>query len=267
MQIAAPYPDNKGVMSLKPILLYSIGSSESCRFAAHILETYGYSLTDHPSPEITHLLLDVPSFHANGSLPNGDALNEILRMLPESIAIIGGNLDQDYLTNYRKLDLLKDPLYLAKNAAITAECALRVATPYLHTTFADSPAMILGWGRIGKCLARLLSSLGCPVTVTARKESDRAMLKALGYESADFPDLSHQLTACKILFNTVPNPPIHSDILNSWKNGIAIDLASYPGLIGKNIIVARGLPGKYAPESSGKLIADTILRLWKEEIL
>ena len=45
----------------------------------------------------------------------------------------------------------------------------------------------------------------------------------------------------------------------------AIDLASEPGMQGKSVIPARGLPGKYAPESSGKLIADTILRVLKEE--
>jgi dipicolinate synthase subunit A len=78
------------------------------------------------------------------------------------------------------MDLLKDPHYLAKNAAITAECALKVAAPYLKTTFSESPTLILGWGRIGKCLARLLSARNCPVSVAARKESDRAMLEAFG---------------------------------------------------------------------------------------
>ena len=44
-------------------------------------------------------------------------------------------------------------------------------------------------------------------------------------------------------------------------NAIKIDLASVPGMNGDDVIIARGLPGKEAPESSGKLIADTILRL------
>ena len=163
------------------------------------------------------------------------------------------------------MDLLRDPYYLAKNAAITAECALQAAAPHLNTTFTDSPALILGWGRIGKSLSKLLSAMGCTVTVAARKEQDRAMLNALGYRAVDFPDVPQTLRHCKLLFNTVPDLPLHSSIVDNWKNGIAIDLASAPGMQGKAVIPARGLPGKYAPESSGRLIAETVLRLIKEE--
>lgn len=243
---------------MNQVLLYPVGSSESCRYAAGILEKSGILLTDHPTPEITHLLLDIPTRYCSG-------LKELLRRVPKGITVIGGNLDQELWNGYRTDDLLKDPYYLTKNAAITADCALKVAAPLLKSTFADSPALILGWGRIGKCLARMLSALGCPVTVAARKDADRAMLEALGYRAADFPEIPSILTRHRVLFNTVPNLPLHSDMLDNWKNGIAIDLASEPGMQGKSVIPARGLPGKYAPESSGKLIADTILRVLKEE--
>lgn len=248
-------------------LLYPIGCSDSCHYAAILLEKAGFSLTDHPSPDITHLLLDIPSFDPNGCLRDGTDLQELLRRVPKTITLIGGNLDQEYLDGYRKIDLLKDPHYLAKNAAITAECALQICTPHLKATLSDSPVLILGWGRIGKCLAKLLSSMGCPVTVAARKESDRAMLEALGYRAVDFSQITETLQQCKVLFNTVPDLPLHSDVPDLWKNGTAIDLASYPGMKGKSVIPARGLPGKYAPESSGMLIAQAILRLYKEEAL
>ena len=249
------------------LLLYPVGSTASCQYASIFLERGGFTLTDHPCPEITHLLLDIPSFDEKGFLKDGTCLKGLLRMLPENVTIIGGHLNQPFLENHRKIDLLQDPYYLAHNAAITAECALRVSFPHLKTTLDDSPALILGWGRIGKCLARLLSSLGCPVTVAARKDCDRAMLEALGYDAVDFSDIARPLSRCKILFNTVPNLPLHSDTLNLQKNGIAIDLASFPGMQGAAVIPARGLPGKYAPESSGRLIAKTILRLCKEETI
>jgi len=243
---------------LKPLLLYPVGTSESCRYASSFLEKAGFSLTDHPCPEITHLLLDVPSKESEG-------LEGLLRMLPDSVTVIGGNLTQDSLKHYRTVDLLKEPYYLAANAAITAECALRFAAPYLKTTFAGSHALILGWGRIGKCLAQLLSACGCSVTVAARKESDRAMLKALGFGAVDFPEITGVLTHCRILFNTVPDLPPDNHFPDNWTKGIAIDLASHPGMQCSSVIPARGLPGKYAPESSGKLIAESILRLIKEE--
>ena len=252
---------------MEQLLVYPIGSSESCRYAAKALEQSGFLLTDHPTPEITHLLLDVPSFDEKGFLRDGSDLKGLLRMLPRTITVIGGNLEQDFLQDYRKIDLLRDPCYLAKNAAITAECALRFVAPYLKGTLADSPTLILGWGRIGKHLAQQLSSLGCKVTVAARKEQDRAMLEAFGYQAVDFSQVSKVLNHCRILFNTVPILPPSQEILALWKGGIAIDLASHPGMQGEAVIPARGLPGKYAPESSGKLIAETILRFCKEEAL
>ena len=45
------------------------------------------------------------------------------------------------------------------------------------------------------------------------------------------------------------------------KTAIKIDLASCPGMDAPDVIWARGLPGKDAPETSGELIARTILRL------
>ena len=108
------------------VLFYSIGSSESCQYASSFLSKSGFPITDHPSPDVTHLLLDVPSFDADGNLRDGTDLKHLLRMLPKTITIIGGNLNAEYLSGYRKMDLLQDPLYLAKNAAITAECACRL---------------------------------------------------------------------------------------------------------------------------------------------
>lgn len=242
------------------ILLYPVGISESCRYASHFLEQAGFTLTDHPSPDVTHLLLDVPSSACA-------KLEDLLCMLPARITVVGGNLNQPFLKEYRKIDLLQNPDYLAKNAAITAECALRAAAPCLKSTYAESPALILGWGRIGKCLAQKLRALGCAVTVAARKESDRALLKALGYESVDFSQVPGKLKQFRVLFNTVPQPPLDMDDMDLRKDGIAIDLASLPGLPGKDVIPARGLPGKYAPETSGRLIAQTLHNFYKEETL
>lgn len=243
-------------------VLFPVGTGDSCRFAGSFLERRGFRLTDHPSPDITHLLLDIPSFNPDGTLKDGRNLKELLRMLPQSVTVIGGNLDPDYLKNYPKMDLLKDPFFLAENARITAECALRAAAPYLTCTFADSPALVLGWGRIGKCLAKLLSGMGCPVTVAARKEHDRAMLEGLGFRAVDFFTVEKEIPRHRVLFNTVPSG---ITLAEPTDRCIRIDLASLPGMQGSSIIAARGLPGKYAPESAGRLIAETICRLDKKE--
>lgn len=245
-------------------LLYPVGSTESCMKAAHYLKNSEVPLIDHPCPEITHILLDIPSFDNQGRLRDGSDLSELLRRLPDSVTVVGGNLKHRSIANYKTIDLLTDPVFLAKNAAITAECALQAAAPYLTTTYADTPTLILGWGRIGKCLTRLLSALGASVTVAARNPADRALLQAFGYQAVDFPQVQEMISQYRLVFNTVPELPFADDRLLRCQNCIIIDLASSPGMDGWDAVTARGLPGKFAPDTTGKLVAQTILRNIKE---
>lgn len=234
-------------------MLYPIGITQACAQAAKLLKRAGIPITDHPTPDATGLLLDIPSFR-----PGGPDVARILTMLPPDILVIGGNLDVEELSQKRKLDLLKNEEYLAANAAITADCALRLAGQHLEATFQDTPALILGWGRIGKCLSQKLAALGAPVTVAARKEKDRAMIRALDFEAAAYDKLD--LRPYGLVFNTVPAPVLNRTQLDVFPECVKIELASRPGLEGAGIIDARGLPGKLAPQSSGALIARTILK-------
>lgn len=246
---------------MNSVLLYPIGKTQAVRHAVSLLHKKGIPLIDHPAPEITHLLLDVPSFTPEGSLRNGGAVEHHLERLPQSITVVGGNLQHPALSGYRTVDFLQDPLYLSRNAAITADCAIRVAAQTLKTTFADTPVLVIGWGRIGKCLAKMLKGLGCDVVVAARKEADRALLTALGYRAVNF---CASLSPYRLIFNTVP-APVFSREIQKCDDCVKIDLASSPGLSGEDVIIAKGLPGMHTPESSGWLIAETFLRLCKEE--
>lgn len=251
---------------MKQILIYPIGSTDACRFAYTFLVQKGIAITDHPMPEITHLLLDVPSFGTDGMLRSGGDIRNVLAMLPRDVIIIGGNLNHPGLEGYRKIDLLQDEEYLALNAAITADCALQVAAPFLHTTFADTPTLIIGWGRIGKCLGQMLRSIGCSVTIAARKATDRALIRALGHSAVDITAISGILPECRLILNTAPEMILDKEDLQDCRNCVKIDLASKPGLGGADVVWARGLPGVHAPESSGKLIAECFLRINREEL-
>lgn len=247
---------------MKPILIHSIGTAPAVRYAAEFLRSRGLSFIDHPAPEITHLLLDVPSFPADREDRDIAALEQHLQRLPQNITVIGGGLNHPVLEGYEKLDLLEDEFYLAANAAITAQCALQEAAGRMPTTFADTPVLVIGWGRIGKCLAKLLRALDARVSVAARKESNRAMLEALGFRavSPDTPPDGYRL-----IINTAPGPGCFPEC-RAGANCVILDLASTPGLSGRDVIRARGLPGKLAPESSGILIGKTVLRRCREEL-
>ena len=253
-------------MDMKKWFIYCAGATEAARFACTYLKEAGLPVIDCPGAHIKHLLLDVPSFGEGGRMRMGGDIRTLLEMLPTDVTVYGGNLDHPALQNHRIVDFLKDDSYLAENAYITAECALDVALPYLPVTLCGCAVLIIGWGRIGKCLARLLKSMGAHVTVAARKEADRAILSALGYQAVDTAMQPESLRAFRLVFNTVPHPVISREQSVSFEeNCVLIDLASAPGIDHEDVIIARGLPGIHFPESSGKLIAKTFLRYFKKE--
>lgn len=233
------------------ILLYPYGFGNAQHFAVLRLEELGYETTDHPMPEITHFLTDVPSNEASFlQLP----------MLPENITIIGGNLPRKMLRQYKCIDLLSDEDYLCKNAAITAQCALTLGQEKGQIAYCGAKVLIIGWGRIGKHLANYTQSMGADITVALRNAQERAFAKSKGYRTVDIPSINTD--KYDLIFNTVPAAVCS---IEKCKNApVAIDLASVSGIVGENVICARGLPGKMAPKSSGLLIANRIHEILKE---
>ncbi len=245
---------------MKDILFYGIDGNAAVHFACEELRRSGYRVTDRPGEDVTHLLLPAPSFGADGHIRGGGDLKMLLSALPKDVTVIGGNLHG----TPHALDLLQDEQYLAENAAITADCAVRIAGNNLSIRFEGCKMLILGWGRIGKCLAQLLRNLGADVTVAARRETQRAALISLGYRAADPESLGDALQQFRVIFNTAPHMLLDkAKTALCRKDCVLIDLASVPGMEGENVIVARGLPGRDLPESSGALIAKTVIRLLK----
>lgn len=251
-------PKHAGIFWRERVMLMTNGSICCIRRSAAISHAFtflaqrGLSVTAYPTRSTRYLLLPVPSF------PNGSAyLEELLPSVSKGVIICGGNLDTPLLKDYRTVDFLKDPYYLAENAAITAECALAIAEDKIAP--AGCSALVLGWGRIGKCLGRLLQLQGADVTIAARRDADLAMIRALGCESVQIENMDSDLTRYSLILNTIPAMVLPGMI--TAPDTVILELASQPGMAGENIISARGLPGKMAPEASGKLIADTFVRL------
>lgn len=252
----------EGVIPVNGTLIYSAGHTKALDYARKTLEQYNCLFASAPSKKATHLLLDVPSFDKDGSLRGGGDIAPILAQLDSGITVIGGNLQHPALANYKTVDLLRDPFYIAENADITAHCAVTEAATRLPVTLKGCQVLVIGWGRIGKCLAGLLKGMGAVVSVAARKEADRAMLQTLGYDTEDAAKLDYSLVRYRVIFNTAPAPVIAKDALQYCNpDCLLIDLASEKGIDSPAVIWARGLPNKNAPESSGKLIARSILRL------
>lgn len=243
---------------MNDLVFYCAGDSKALIYTAALLSEEGVTFLPYPDHTVTHLLLPVPSFAADGTIKGGGDLGAILAKLPRTVTVIGGGLRRDDLAGYEVLDLLEDPRYLAQNASITAHCTLELALARLPITLENCPVLVIGWGRIGKCLAKLLGGLGAKVTVAARKESRRVMIDALGYTSCSIENIRPE--NFRLIINTVPAMVLPG----ATGTGLKIDLASHQGMTGRNVIWARGLPGILAPESSGALIAQMITQ-WLEE--
>lgn len=232
-------------------LLYPYGFGNALPYACRRLRKLGYKLTDHPTPEITHLLTDVPCKEESF---------RILQSLPEDVTIIGGALPHSITGHCKTIDLLRNEEYLCRNADITAQCALTLGQENGQITYHGANILIIGWGRIGKHLAKYAKCLGANVTIALRNPKEAALAESMGYHTVAIPEISPD--GYDLIFNTVPHPILS---LTAGKNSpIAIDLASSPGITGDGVITARGLPGKMACKSSGLLIAGQINKILKE---
>lgn len=231
-----------------------IERSEAVRQAAKELRELGLPVVSKAAPDASYVLLPVPSF------PNGDGyLAHILADLPDDVIISGGNLHSELLRSYRTVDFLKDPYYLAENAAITASAAMGIIQKRLKRPLSGCAVLVIGWGRIGKCLWKILREAGAHVTVAVRKDADRAMIRALGSRSISIADAAGELMRYGVIVNTAPEMVLPDMV--TQPDCVVLELASQPGMSGANIIDGRGLPGKLAPKASGKLIARTFIRL------
>lgn len=228
---------------METIRFSTYGQSPALLFARNALQGWGYTISEQ-TEEATHLLLPVPSFDQDGQVKGGG----ILPAVGSHTIVMGGNLQQ---LNCKKVDFLQDSYYLEENASITARCALHYAD--LQPGMA---VLVIGWGRIGKHLANLLTALGVDLTVAVRKEHDWQALTGMGYKAVYLPDLKPR--QFDVVFNTAPASVLFSG--ECREDAVLIDLASVKGIFGKGVIYARGLPGKDAPEESGLLIAKTALR-------
>ena len=154
----------------------------------------------------------------------------------------------------------------------TAEGAIECAMREYEGTISVSKCLVTGFGRIGKILAHKLVLLGANVTVSARKPSDLAYVKALGYNAINTENL-RTVKRFDIVFNTIPRLIFDRELLmNTDTNTLIIDLASLPGgvdfdtaeKLGIYAVRALSLPGKCAPKTAGEIIKTTVFDIIKE---
>lgn len=217
----------------------------------------------------------LPPKSANGiflNAPLADSkitLEDVIRSADKDALFLGGSgIEAKNHVNYSE----RDDFQLF-NAVPTSEGAVALAMNELETTLYGARAVIIGFGRIGSYLAKILKSLGAKITIVARSPKSRAQAEISGFAAVGFDKFEAPLSAADIVFNTVPFKIIGTKELEALKTGTAIiDLASFPGgeteeeceSCGIRLIRALGLPGRVAPKTAGEIIFKTALSIFHD---
>lgn len=161
------------------------------------------------------------------------------------------------------------------NSIPSAEGAIQLAMEKMPITIHGSKAWVLGFGRTGITLARVLHAMGAKTTVVARNVAQLARAVEMGLETATYSQLESFSGEVDVIFNTVPAPVLHQAVLERLPAGVLIiDIASAPGgtdfeaakRLGIEAVLAPGLPGKVAPKTAGQILAKVVPRLLAEEL-
>ena len=124
--------------------------------------------------------------------------------------------------------------------------------------------MVIGYGRTGKILCDRLKGLGCNVTAAARRNEVLALAEAYGINTLNTGELPKYSNSFDIIFNTADAPLLE----NCETSALIIDLST-TGCIDEtkvasgnyNYLKAPSLPGKTAPITAGKILAETVAEL------
>lgn len=175
--------------------------------------------------------------------------------------------------NVNYIDLQKREEFTVLNTISTAEGTIQIAMEETQRTIHGSNILIMGFGRIGKVLAKMLDGIGAKVYCEARKNEDISWIKAYGYEPIHLNNLNENLDKFDVIINTIPFQILDESRLNLVKKDVVlIDVASNPGGIDRKaakekdlkLIWALSLPGKVAPLTSAEFIKETIYHVLKE---
>lgn len=200
--------------------------------------------------------------------------DNLLEQLKSKIVFCGKSDSLQCLSSELRInDYLRREEFAVANALPTAEGAVQIAMEQYQGTIFGSRCLVVGYGRIGKILSRMLRALNGDVTVSARKADHFRYIQADGNKAMKTQDID-SLENFDIVFNTVPKLVVDKQVLAKTNSEtLIIDLASLPGgvdfdtaeKLGVKAIHALSLPGKCSPKAAGEIISDTILDMIKEE--
>ena len=209
-------------------------------------------------------------------VPEHLRVTELLGLMKPGATVFGGRIPETAREVCRErglfaVDYFEDEAFQIRNAVPTAEGAVAACIDALPVTVAGLSCTVLGYGRVGRTLAKRLSALGADVTAAARSPRDLAWAESDGCVPVPLAEWRDNPPEHRAVFNTVPAKILEADTLGRMKRGtVLFDLA--PGSEGSvccgrdeaeragiRVIALPSLPGKCAPETAGEIIGGAVL--------
>ncbi len=196
---------------------------------------------------------DVPLLSAVGSVGDG-------------ALIVGYGIPKACADGARALgavvaDSYGDEVFLDSNARLTAECALGIILTTGTRALSDMRIGVVGYGRIGKYMTRLLLYLGCTVTVYTRRESVCLELGECGVD-CEMSTSPSVLAGLDILVNTAPARIFDTSSFDFPDGLRIIELASgdnFPGC--PHVEKYPSVPARMFPCSAGRIWYESVERI------
>lgn len=261
------------------IYLYGLEKAENLKNKPNIIQCDSIKNTIQ---DVEIVIGPIP-FSSNGNTVNAPfceneiTIKKMMNVINAKVLIAGGITPEVYdMANdeyIEIIDIMKREELAVLNTIATAEGTIQIAIENTNKILHGSEVLILGFGRIGKVLARKLAGLSAKVTCAARKDEDLAWIQAYGHKATNINSIGENLIQFDLIINTVPHMILTEERLREVKQDcLLIDLASNPGGIDKKavkdkklkFIWALSLPGKVAPTTSAEFIKDTIYNIIKE---
>lgn len=214
---------------------------------------------------ITAMPLTKDEIHINMPLQiskKGITIDETLPVIKNKI-VFTGNASNNVLEKFESynidvIDIMKEERFAVLNTIPTVEETIKIIIENMKRVIHNTNCLIMGYGRIGKVLAKKLHALSVNVQCLTTTEIEKVWCKVEGYKQINFKDIQNNDTMLRqydIIVNTIPKIILKDELKQIRKDTLIIDLASKPFGIDRkivkdeklNFVEALGLPGKSAP--------------------
>ena len=173
-------------------------------------------------------------------------------------------------------DIMENEEFLLNNSVATAEGTIKTVMENSVKTIKDTSFIVIGYGRIGRELTRLLKSFNSDVTVVTRRKEVIDELGEKKIKSELTSNLEKIVKGKNIIINTAPAIFLNKKVLEKVSSDtIIIDVASKPGGVdfieaekrGLKVLWELGIPSKYSPDSASMYVKNEVDKIIKKESL